>query len=42
VRIGAQQRLARFYEELGFRTVSAPYNEDNIMHVEMLLQPPSP
>jgi ElaA protein len=36
VRIGAQQRLERFYEELGFRTVSAPYNEDNIMHVEML------
>jgi ElaA protein len=42
VRIGAQQRLERFYEELGFRTVSAPYNEDNIMHVEMLLQPRSP
>jgi ElaA protein len=42
VRIGAQQRLERFYEELGFRTVSAPYNEDNIMHVEMLRNPPSP
>jgi ElaA protein len=39
VRIGAQQRLERFYAELGFRTVSAPYSEDNIMHVEMLLQP---
>jgi ElaA protein len=42
VRIGAQQRLERFYEELGFRTVSAPYNEDNIMHVEMLRPPRSP
>jgi ElaA protein len=42
VRIGAQQRLERFYAELGFRTVSAPYNEDNIMHVEMLRQPSSP
>ena len=42
VRIGAQQRLERFYEELGFRTVSEPYSEDNIMHVEMLLQPRSP
>jgi ElaA protein len=42
VRIGAQQRLERFYEELGFRTVSEPYNEDDIMHVEMLLPPRSP
>jgi ElaA protein len=41
VRIGAQQRLERFYAELGFRSVSAPYSEDNIMHVEML-RPPSP
>jgi ElaA protein len=36
VRIGAQQRLERFYAELGFRTVSAPYDEDGIAHVEML------
>jgi ElaA protein len=36
IRIGAQQRLERFYEELGFRTVSEPYQEDNIAHVEML------
>ena len=36
IRIGAQQRLERFYEELGFRTVSEPYQEDNITHVEML------
>ena len=36
IRIGAQQRLERFYIELGFRTVSAPYDEDGIAHVEML------
>jgi len=36
IRIGAQQRLERFYVELGFRTVSAPYDEDGIAHVEML------
>jgi ElaA protein len=36
VRIGAQQRLEQFYEEMGFRTVSAPYQEDGIAHVEML------
>jgi len=37
LRIGAQQRLERFYRELGFRTVSAPYQEDGIAHVEMLI-----
>ncbi|HTP47559.1 MAG TPA: GNAT family N-acetyltransferase [Casimicrobiaceae bacterium] len=36
VRIGAQQRLEKFYEQIGFRTVSAPYEEDGIAHVEML------
>jgi len=36
IRIGAQQRLQRFYEEMGFRIVSDPYPEDNIVHVEML------
>jgi ElaA protein len=39
IRIGAQQRLERFYVELGFRTVSAPYDEDGIPHVEMLRGP---
>jgi ElaA protein len=37
LRIGAQKRLERFYEEMGFRTVSAPYEEDGIPHVEMLI-----
>lgn len=39
VRIGAQQRLERFYGELGFVTVSEPYLEDGILHVDMLLSP---
>ena len=41
LRIAAQQRLERFYAELGFRAVSAPYEEDGIMHIEML-RPPNP
>jgi ElaA protein len=36
IRIGAQQRLERFYAEFGFATVSAPYLEDDIWHVDML------
>ena len=37
IRIAAQQRLLAFYASLGFRTASAPYEEDGIMHVDMLL-----
>ena len=36
IRIGAQQYLERFYAGLGFATVSAPYDEDGIVHVKML------
>ena len=36
IRIGAQHRLEAFYANLGFHTVSAPYQEDGIAHVEML------
>lgn len=36
VRIGAQQRLEKFYEDFGFVTASAPYDEDGIAHVEMV------
>jgi len=39
VRIGAQQRLERFYQSLGFTTASEPYDEDGIPHVEMLRAP---
>lgn len=36
IRIGAQQRLERFYQDFGFVTASAPYDEDGIAHVEMV------
>jgi ElaA protein len=36
IKIAAQRRLERFYLEFGFRTVSAPYEEDGIIHVDML------
>jgi len=36
VRISAQQYLERFYRSFGFATVSEPYLEDGIPHLEML------
>ena len=36
IRIGAQAHLEAFYASFGFRTVSAPYDEDGILHVDML------
>jgi ElaA protein len=36
IRIGAQARLEKFYQDFGFETVSAPYIEDGIPHLEML------
>jgi ElaA protein len=36
VKIAAQRRLEKFYRDLGFRTISAPYEEDGIIHVDML------
>ena len=36
IRIGAQQYLEKFYAGFGFETVSAPYDEDGIMHIDML------
>lgn len=36
VRIGAQSRLERFYNSLGFVIASEPYVEDGIPHVEMV------
>jgi ElaA protein len=38
VRIAAQQRLERFYASMGFRTASAPYEEDGIVHVDMVMR----
>jgi ElaA protein len=36
VRIGAQARLERFYQSLGFVTASPEYMEDGIPHIEMV------
>jgi ElaA protein len=36
IRIGAQAHLEGFYAGFGFVTVSEPYDEDGIMHVDML------
>lgn len=36
VRISAQQYAEGFYRKMGFETVSDPYLEDDIPHVEML------
>ena len=41
LRIGAQQYLDKFYGEFGFAQVSEPYDEDGIMHIEMLRAWPS-
>ena len=39
VKVSAQQHLERFYQGLGFRTVSEPYLEDGIRHVDMVRPP---
>jgi ElaA protein len=36
IRIGAQRHLERFYEGFGFIATSQPYDEDGILHIEML------
>ena len=36
IKLAAQRRLENFYSGFGFKTVSAPYEEDGIMHVDML------
>ncbi len=41
VRIAAQQRLERFYATMGFRAASASYEEDGILHVDMVRPPDS-
>jgi ElaA protein len=37
IRIGAQLYLEKFYTSLGFQQVGAPYLEDGIKHIYMLL-----
>jgi len=39
VRISAQQQLEKFYAGFGFMTVSEPYLEDGLPHLEMLRDP---
>ena len=39
IEIGAQEYLTAFYKFHGFRTVSDPYLEDNIPHIDMVLNP---
>jgi ElaA protein len=36
IKIAAQQRLEDFYIGFGFASISEPYEEDGIMHVDML------
>ena len=36
VRIAAQAQLRGFYEGLGFTVLGAPYDEDGIMHIDMI------
>ena len=37
VKIAAQRRLEEFYLGFGFKTISDPYEEDGIIHVDMIL-----
>jgi ElaA protein len=37
IRIGAQAHLEAFYASFGFVTVSEPYDEDGIQHIDMVL-----
>jgi len=39
ITISAQAYLQKFYIELGFETVSKPYDEDRIPHIRMQLNP---
>lgn len=36
IRIGAQARLEKFYQQHGFADMNRPYMEDGIAHIEML------
>ena len=36
ITIGAQHRLVGFYQDLGFVPISEPYDEDGIVHVDMI------
>ncbi len=38
IKIQAQQYLEGFYGSMGFRTITEPYDEAGIMHVDMVLE----
>ena len=40
ITIGAQSHLSNFYQSFGFREISKPYLEDDILHVDMQLDTP--
>jgi ElaA protein len=39
IRLAAQAHLTKFYAGFGFRAIGAPYDEDGIAHIDMLLEP---
>ena len=39
IALGAQLRLAAFYESLGFTAVSKPYDDFGVEHIDMLRRP---
>lgn len=39
VKVQAQCYLEKFYQDFGFKTISKPYPDVGIMHVDMILQP---
>lgn len=38
VRVSAQTYLLKFYQELGFELMGAPYDDEGIEHIDMLLR----
>ena len=42
IRIGAQMYLKQFYGEFGFVQSSEPYDEDGILHIEMIRERKQP
>jgi len=39
IQLGAQCYLQDFYEKFNFKTIGEPYDEDGIMHIDMLFDP---
>lgn len=37
IKISAQVYLQKFYESLGFDVVGEPYDEDGILHIDMIM-----